>query len=101
MRSSSCAHLYAFPVACAKQSQILSSATRNLLERIRCPVLVIQSREDHVVPPRNAHAIVTSVGANDVRLLWLDNSFHVATLDNDKDLIVERVGAFISGLANA
>jgi carboxylesterase len=89
------------PVACAKQSQMLSSATRNLLERIRCPVFVIQSREDHVVPPRNAHAIVTGVGANDVRLLWLDNSFHVATLDNDKDLIVERVGAFISELANA
>jgi carboxylesterase len=87
------------PVACARQGQILYSVTRNLLPRIKCPVLVIQSREDHVVPPHNAHAIVTGVGASDVRLLWLEHSFHVATLDNDKDLIVQRVGAFVSELA--
>ena len=32
-------------------------------------------------------------------LLWLENSFHVATLDNDKDLIAERSVAFIRAIA--
>ena len=32
-------------------------------------------------------------------LLWLDNSFHVATLDHDKDLISARTAAFIKSIA--
>ena len=32
------------------------------------------------------------IGSEDIRLPWLKNSYHVATLDNDKDLVVDRVG---------
>ena len=35
------------------------------------------------------------------RLLWLNNSYHVATLDNDKDLIVERIEGFPPEMAKA
>ena len=55
---------------------------------------VIHSREDHLVSMANAKKIAASVASDDVRLLWLDNSYHVSTLDNDKDLIVERAGYF-------
>ena len=57
-----------------------------------CPTLAIHSREDHVVPAANGRRIAQEVSSQDVRLLWLDNSYHVATLDNDKDLIVDRCG---------
>jgi len=30
-----------------------------------------------------------------VELLWLDNSYHVATLDHDAGLVAERTAAFI------
>ncbi len=60
---------------------------------------VFQSRDDHVVNPRNGPRIVRLVGPSRVELLWLDNSFHVATLDNDKDLISERTAAFIKSIA--
>ena len=82
------------PVACLRESAVLVQMTRALLPRIACPTLVIHGREDHVVPPINAREIVNSVSSNDVRLLWLDNSYHVATIDNDKELIAERVGSF-------
>jgi carboxylesterase len=83
------------PVACLRDVYLAQAATGDMLHNIRCPLLVIQSREDHVVMPANGHRIVQKVGSSDVRLLWLDNSYHVATLDNDKELIVERTGAFI------
>jgi carboxylesterase len=52
-----------------------------------------------VVPPVNAMKIVKAIRSDDIRLLWLNNSYHVATLDNDKDLIVERVGEFFTEIA--
>ena len=78
---------------------MLTAATGDLLGRVRCPVLAIQSREDHVVPPANGRRILAGVSSNDVRALWLDASYHVATLDDDKDLIVERAGRFIAEIA--
>ena len=89
------------PVACLREISVLVSVTSDLLHRIVCPTLVIQSREDHVVPPANALKIVQAVRADDIRLLWLNNSYHVATLDNDKDLILERVGAFFTEMTKS
>lgn len=87
------------PVNCLREASTLMGATGNILHRVACPTLVIQSRDDHVVPPSNGPLIAQTVGSRDVRLLWLEESFHVATLDNDKDLIVERTGRFISEIA--
>ena len=87
------------PVPAIRQVYALAAVTRDLLPRVKCPTLVIQSREDHVVNPRNGPRIVRLLGANRVELLWLDNSYHVATLDNDKELIAQRTTAFIQSIA--
>jgi carboxylesterase len=84
------------PVVCLKEAFALSATTRALLPLIRCPILVIQAREDHVVPPDNAHIIVNRAGSDRIELLWLNDSFHVSTLDHDKDLIVTEIVDFIS-----
>jgi carboxylesterase len=41
------------------------------------------------------------VSSDDVRLLWLNESYHVATLDNDKDVIVNSIGRFFNEIAEA
>jgi carboxylesterase len=89
------------PVVCIREISALVSMTQAILSRIVCPALVIHSREDHVVPPRNAMDVVNAIRSDDVRLLWLNNSYHVATIDNDKDLIVDRIGAFFNEMAAA
>src|SRR3569833_1229702 len=82
------------PVACLREVTLLVALTRDLLHNLKCPTLVIQAREDHVVPAVNAMQIVQMIRADDIRLLWLNQSYHVASLDNDKALIIERVGEF-------
>ena len=87
------------PVGRLREGHLLFGLTTNLLPKITCPITVIQSREDHVVPARNALDIVNGLtGCDDVRLLWLNESYHVATLDNDKDRIVTHTGEFINFL---
>ena len=47
------------------------------------PVLVITSRQDHVVEPTNSDVLASSV-SGPVERLWLEKSYHVATVDYDK-----------------
>jgi len=84
------------PVPTLKELFALTKVTDELLPRITCPALVIVSREDHVVPPANAEYILQKLSSQDKQLLWLENSYHVATLDNDKDLIVQKSVEFIN-----
>lgn len=86
------------PIASLRQLYALASVTRDLLPRITCPTLVMQSREDHLVHPDNARRIVREIGASRIELQWLDNSYHVATLDHDKALIAARTTAFIQSI---
>lgn len=87
------------PVPALRQLYALAAVTRDLLPRITCPTLVMQSREDHLVQPKNARRIVRELGSSRIELQWLDNSYHVATLDHDKDLIAARTAAFIASIA--
>jgi carboxylesterase len=68
------------------------------LPRIACPVLLLTSAQDHVVPPVNSDHLA-SVVAGPVERVALERSYHVATLDYDKDLIAERAVAFVRKLA--
>ncbi len=83
------------PVPSLKELFALTKVTDDLLPRITIPMLIMVSREDHVVPPANAEYILQKVASEDKHLLWLENSYHVATLDNDKDLIVQKSVEFI------
>jgi carboxylesterase len=87
------------PVPAFKQVYTLAAVTHDLLPLVTCPTLVIQSREDHVVNPSNGPRIIGGLGSRQSELLWLDDSYHVATLDNDKALIADRSIAFIRGIA--
>jgi carboxylesterase len=86
------------PVPAIKELFALIAVTRELLPRITCPTLILQSRDDHVVPPGNGKTIAGGVGAARVELVWLENSFHVATIDYDKDRIVAEVHRFIQSV---
>jgi len=63
------------------------------LATVEFPVLIITSRQDHVVPPENSDTIASLVKGPQERIM-LERSFHVATLDHDKDLIEEAAVAF-------
>jgi carboxylesterase len=61
---------------------------------IACPVLLLSSRDDHVVPPVNGDDIAAALGDRCERV-WLERSFHVATLDYDREEIQKRASEFV------
>ena len=76
------------PISCLRDVYLAQAAIGDILHKIICPTQIIQSREDHVVHPSYSHRIMRRVSSSDVRLRWLDNSYHVVTLDHDKGLII-------------
>lgn len=60
---------------------------------ISVPVLICNSPQDHVVPPTDSDFIATTVGGP-VDRLTLPNSYHVATLDHDAELLQTEAVAF-------
>lgn len=67
------------------------------LPAIRCPVLLISSRVDHVVPPTNGDLLMSSVGGPAERF-WLEHSFHAAMLDYDRAEVEARTSAFVQAV---
>jgi len=67
------------------------------LGRITCPVLLFSSRVDHVVPPVSGDVLAGRVGGP-LERVYLERSFHVATLDHDREEIERRAAAFATSL---
>jgi carboxylesterase len=64
------------------------------LPKITCPLLLFTSPQDHVVPPTDSDYLADQV-SGPVERISCDRSYHVATLDYDKDMIIERSLDFI------
>ncbi len=69
------------------------------LPSVRQPVLLFRSPEDHVVPGTSSQLILDTVSSVDVTEVLCEDSYHVATLDNDAERIFEGSLAFIDRLA--
>lgn len=65
------------------------------LPSIRCPLLVMHGKNDHTVHPSNAQYIFDTVSSTDKELVWLDRSYHVVTLDYDREEVFSRTYQFI------
>lgn len=86
------------PKKCINDILILGKKVKEKLSEIKCPILIFKSLEDHVVPPYNQDYIYNHVGSTQKELVELKNSYHVATLDNDWELIVEKTQDFIQAI---
>jgi carboxylesterase len=68
---------------------------------VRQPVVVFRSAVDHVVPAGNVEWLLDRVGSDRADLVELPNSYHVATIDHDAELIFERVHEFAEAVVAA
>jgi carboxylesterase len=62
---------------------------------ITVPLRLFTSRNDHVVDPADSDHLASTYGGP-VDRTWLERSFHVATRDFDRDLIVAETLAFVA-----
>jgi carboxylesterase len=70
-----------------------SDEMQSSLAAITCPALIMNSPNDHVVPPAASDHLASAL-RGPVTRVTLERSYHVATIDYDKDLIAREAVAF-------
>ena len=65
------------------------------LHKITSPLLLMTSPQDHVVPPADSDVLAAAV-TGPVERISLDRSYHVATIDYDRDLICRSSLDFVA-----
>ena len=83
------------PVAAAHELNKMFKDTIRLLPRITAPVRVFRSTVDHVVSDTSIAALRRGLTNTPLTLTSLENSYHVATLDNDAEEIFRGSADFI------
>ena len=71
----------------------LASRVQGATKYLRCPLLIMSSPQDHVVPAASSDALAARV-SGPVERVTLERSFHVATLDYDRVEIERRAVEF-------
>jgi len=69
--------------------------TRANLGKITVPVQLFHSVDDHTLPVTNTEIILSEIGSTNKSRIELVNSYHVATMDYDQELIFQNSLTFI------
>ena len=88
----------ATPMRGVYQALKMLRITRKNLAAVTVPVQLFHSVEDHTLPVSNTEIILAEIGSKDKTRIELVNSYHVATLDYDQELIFQNSLTFIEGL---
>lgn len=88
------------PLLALRSQMKLWEKVTDALPELRTPTVLVHSREDHVVPPECSALFLERTGSVRVKEVLLDNSFHVATVDHDAELIENELVQFVSDIAS-
>jgi carboxylesterase len=91
---------FSTPLRCFANFNALVSVVKRELGSVRQPALIVHPRHDDMASLRNAHYLQAHLGGL-VDTLVLNDSYHMVTLDQQRHLVAERTGRFVSWLEDA
>lgn len=86
----------AMPVAAIHQLWDLMMEIRADLGEITTPTLVVHARHDHTAPFASAHYLAAHLGANLVKNVSLEQSYHLVAIDVERDRVATEVAEFFA-----
>lgn len=74
----------------------LMSSARDSLYSLSCRLLLIQSVEDDTCSVWSANEILEHCQSEVRRVIWLGNSYHIVTIDNEREIVLNEVLNFVA-----
>lgn len=71
------------------------------LSKISHPLLIIHAEEDETASVRNVDYLQENIQSTHLRILLLQNSYHMITLDNEKEVVASEVTEFFNKKINS
>jgi carboxylesterase len=89
----------AYSTRAAAEVQELITHVRATLPLVTVPTLIIHSRNDTFVVPANAELLLSWLGAKNKKLLMVEGSNHLITLDAARQQVFQAAQAFVRRVA--
>lgn len=64
-------------------------------EDLIADMLIISAVDDDVVSPHSAKLVNSSIKSMIKKIIWLGNSYHIITLDNEREIVTNETAEFI------
>jgi carboxylesterase len=87
-----------FPGVTIRETFRLIKAVKRDLGRITAPLLIVHATEDDMATLENARFLASRVASASVDTFFVDDTYHVLTLDRRKHDVASRVAEFFLGL---
>jgi carboxylesterase len=87
-----------FPISSVAQVCFLTRKTRRkYIQYISSPILLIQSKTDHVVPNYNLDIFQKKLKtpSQNIHIMWVKDAYHLVNLDKDKHKVFNAIYEFI------
>jgi carboxylesterase len=66
------------------------------LTQVTSPLLLIHAREDECASPKSSYEVANQVKASRIEILILTNSYHMVSLDQEKNTVIAAMIGFLS-----
>ena len=73
----------------------LAASVRSHVRAIRNDCLIIHAIDDETSSPRNPRFVASSIGSTFLRTIWLDDSYHMITSDNEREIVARETALFL------
>ncbi|MDE2116971.1 MAG: alpha/beta fold hydrolase [Betaproteobacteria bacterium] len=78
------------------EAELLIKSVKRNLPRVTTPALVIHAVEDDVSTPRSADFVVNHIGSDKVQKILLHDSYHIITMDNERERVADETIKFFN-----
>ncbi len=84
-----------FPLACLYQHRLFAKVAKQEFPHVKNPILILHAKDDDMTSPKNAEYVLKHIGSSDKTFVSLDDSYHMITIDKQKDLVVAQTAKFM------
>jgi carboxylesterase len=93
-KTTSIAGASSLPMTAVYQAKNLIRHVRRVIPAVSAPALVIHAKEDDVASLKSAEFVLENIGSDDLHFVLLHDSYHIVTLDNEKELVADETIRF-------
>ena len=83
------------PLRALREADRMMKIARKYLQTIDCPLLIIHARQDEITTFESVRRVFDAVPQVDKQLAVLENSYHMISIDNDRQQVAALIADFV------
>jgi carboxylesterase len=91
---------YSIPLDKIQEGRKLISYVKSDLEAIHCPVMAMHAIEDEICSLKSVEEVIKKISSTRKELIYLDDCYHLITIDNQKNLVYSETSLFLKDSVN-